>query len=210
MIKILIADDHPLVREGLSKILKEEIDMEVVCKVSNGYDILKQIDNHTLDIIVMDISMPGISGIDVLNEIRAKSIKIPVLILSMHPEERYAIRVLKCGAAGYITKESAPEELIRAIRKIISGGKYITPTIAEKLAIEIELDKSKSPHEKLSDREFQVFCRIASGKSPQQIAEELCLSLTTISTYRVRILEKMDMKTNAELTHYAFQNHLID
>lgn len=210
MIRVLIADDHPLVREGLKKILKGEVDISVVGVAANGAELLSIVQNQNLDVVVMDFSMPGRTGLDVLKELRDHRPKLPVLILSMHPEERFAVRVLKAGAAGYLTKESAPEELVKAIHKVAGGGKYVTPTLAEKLACDVGKNPDNPPHETLSDREYQIMCMIASGTSVKEISEELSLSINTINTYRARILEKMDMKTNIDLTHYALRNGLID
>jgi DNA-binding NarL/FixJ family response regulator len=210
MIKILIADDHPLIREGLKKTLREEHDVEVVCEARNGREVLDLIDKHDLNVIVMDLSMPGINGLEVLSELKKNKSRLPVLILSMHPEERFAIRAFRAGAAGYLTKESAPQELINAIRKVVTGGKYITPSVAEQLAIELENNTNKLPHEILSNRELEVLCMIASDISINDIAEKLCLSVNTVHSYRSRILEKLKMKTDIELTHYALLYHLID
>jgi len=210
MINILIADDHPLVREGLKKTLRSESDLNVICEVSDGQDVLAQVEGNELDVIVMDISMPGMNGLDVLKELKLKYPKLPVIILSMHPEERFGIRAIKAGAASYLTKESVPEELIKAIRKVVKGGKYITPFLAEKLADEIESKGDEHLDKTLSDREFQIICLLASGKSTKEIAAELFLSINTVCTYRARILEKLNLKTNVELTHYAIQNRLID
>jgi two-component system invasion response regulator UvrY len=205
MIKILITDDHTVVREGLKRILKEEFPEATFGEAGDGNQALEQTRSEVWDVIVLDISMAGRNGLEVLKQMRAENIKTPVLILSMHPEDQYAVRVLKAGASGYLTKDSASEELVTAIRRIISGRKYITLSLAEKLANDLEIDTDKPIHELISDREFQVLNLIASGKTVSEIAVELSLSVTTISTYRSRILEKMNMKTNAELTHYAIQ-----
>ena len=210
MIKILIADDHPLVREGLKKILKEESDMEVQCEARNTQEILQLLQQHSLDAVVMDISMPGKSGLDILGEIKHRFPRLPVLFLSMHPEDRFAVRAIRLGAAGYLTKESAPRELVRAIRKVVQGGKYITQAVAEKLALEVQSPGEKPLHESLSDREFQIMCLIASGRSVKEIASELSLSGHTVNTYRTRVLEKMSMKSNVDLTQYAIRNRLVD
>jgi len=210
MIKILIADDHAIVREGLKQILSESPDLVVVAEASSGQEVLEKISKNDLDLVVLDIAMPGRGGLDILKEIKTQKPRLPVLMLSMYPEEQYAIRVLKAGASGYLTKESAPDELVKAIRQISQGKKYISPSLAEKLAIDLELGPDKLPHEILSDREYQVMCMIASGKTLKEIADGLSLSIKTISTYRSRILEKMNMKTNAELTHYAIKNNLVD
>jgi two-component system, NarL family, invasion response regulator UvrY len=206
--KVLIADDHAVVRRGLKQILADEDKTLSVGEATNAQDVLRLVSEQDWDIIVLDISMPGKSGLEVLKELKLLRPKIPVLILTTHAEEQYAIRVLKAGAAGYMTKESAPEHLIEAVRKVTRGGRYISPTLAEILAVRVVGDPEKPPHENLSDREYQVLCLIASGKTVSQIADELFLSVKTISTYRARILEKMSMKSNAELTHYAISNKL--
>ena len=210
MLKILIADDHPIVRQGLKQILSEESDMGAFGEAQNSQQVLELVRKQDWDIVVLDITMPGRGGIDVLKELKHQRPKLPVLILSMHPENQYAVRALKAGAAGYVTKGSAQEELVKAIRKILRGGKYVSPTLAQKLAFNLEAEAEKPLHETLSDREYQVMLMIASGKTVSQIAEELSLSVKTIGTYRARILEKMKMKTNAELTHYAIKNGLVD
>jgi DNA-binding NarL/FixJ family response regulator len=210
MINILIADDHAIVRKGLKQILAETSDMVVTGEASNGYEVLEKVRNGHFDVLLLDISMPGRSGLDILKELKAERPKLPVLVLSMYPEEQYAIRVLKAGASGYLTKESAPDELVVAMRKVAQGKKYVSPSLAEKLAFDLEMDTTKPLHEMLSDREYQVLCMIASGKTVGEIAENLSLSAKTISTYRARILDKMNMKNNAELTHYAIQNKLVD
>jgi two-component system invasion response regulator UvrY len=210
MINILIADDHTIVRKGLKQILAETPDMVVADEASNGYEVLEKVRKNNFDVLLLDISMPGKSGLDILKELKAEKPKLPVLVLSMYPEEQYAIRVLRAGASGYLTKESAPDELVVAMRKVAQGKKYVSPSLAEKLAFDLEMDTTKPPHEMLSDREYQFLCMIASGKTVGEIAENLLLSAKTISTYRARILEKMKMKNNAELTHYAIQNRLVD
>jgi len=210
MIKILIADDHQLIREGLKKILKEEHDMSVVGEGGNADEVFKLVRESDLDVVLLDISMPGRSGLEVLKELKHTHPKLPVLMLSMHPEDRFAVRSLKAGASGYITKESAGEELVSAIRKVVGGGKYISMFLAEKLAFGLDADSGRPPHEALSDREFQVMTMISAGKKMTEIAEELSLSIRTVNTYRARILEKMQMKNNAELIHYAIQHGLVD
>jgi len=210
MIKILIADDHPIVRQGLKQILAEESDMGEFGEAKNSQEVMDLIKKKDWDIVILDITMPGRGGLEILKEIRSERPKLPVLILSIHPEDQYAVRALKAGAAGYMTKESAPDDLIKAIRKVLKGGKYISPTLAESLALFLERDDRKSPHEKLSDREYQVMCMIAEGKKVKEIADSLDLSVKTISTYRARILEKMRMRSNADLIHYAIQNKLIN
>ena len=208
MIKIMIADDHAIVREGLKQIVADTTYLVVTGEAKNEQETLKLVRKGDYDIILLDIAMPGRGGLDVLKQLKQEKPKLPVLILSMYPEEQYAVRALKMGAAGYLTKVSAPDELIKAIKKISAGRKYISSSLAEKLALDLEVDTEKPPHEILSDREFQVMCMIASGKTVKQIAEELFLSMNTISTYRARVLEKMRMKTNSELTRYAIKNRL--
>jgi DNA-binding NarL/FixJ family response regulator len=209
-VRVLIADDHTIVREGLKQILAETPDIHVVDEARNGQEILDKVRKDVCDVVLLDISMPGRSGLDVLKQLKTEHPKLSVLILSMYSEEQYAIRALRAGAAGYMTKESAPDELIKAIRTVSNGKKYISPSVAEKLAFSLETDDSRPLHETLSDREFHVLCRIASGKTIKEISDELALSIKTVSTYRSRILEKMHMKNNAELTHYALQNKLVD
>jgi two-component system invasion response regulator UvrY len=210
MLKILIADDHAIVRQGLKQIVTETRDMTVAGEASNGQELLSKIKEGEYDVVVLDITMPVIDGMDVLRQLRSERPRLPVLMLSIHPEEQYALRALRAGASGYLTKESAPDELVVAIRKVSSGGKYISTSLAEKLAFELEVGHEQALHETLSDREYQVLCMIASGKTVTDIAQELSLSEKTISTYRSRILEKMNMKNNAELTYYAIKNQLIE
>jgi DNA-binding NarL/FixJ family response regulator len=208
--KVIIADDHAIVRRGLIQILAEEYHNLLAREAENADEVFKLLRENDWDIIILDISMPGKSGLEILKEVRHEHPKVPILVLTSHPEEQYAIRVLKAGAAGYMTKESAPEHLVEVIGKITRGGKYISPTLAELLADNIGKNLDKEPHESLSDREYQVLCLIASGKTVGEIAAELSLSVKTISTYRARILEKMMFKNNAELTHYALRNNLLD
>ena len=210
MIRILIADDHTIVREGLKQILAETSDMMVADEATNGLEALDKVARQDFNVVLLDISMPGRNGLDVLRQLKAEHPGVPVLILSMYSEEQYAMRALRAGAAGYLTKDSAAEELILAIRKISSGRKYLGPSLAEKLAVYLEHGEDTPLHETLSDREFQVMCMIASGKAVKEIGNELNLSVKTISTYRTRIMEKMRMKTNAALTHYVIQNRLIE
>ena len=210
MIKILIADDHAIVREGLKQIVAETVDMVVADEATSGHEVLKKIWDNEYDVVILDISMPGRDGVDILKQLKGQKPHLPILVLSMHPEEQYAVRVLKAGAAGYMTKESAPDELITAIRKVSTGRKYVSSSLAEKLAFDLERDAEKPLHETLSDREYQVMCMIASGKRVQEIAEQLCLSVKTVSTYRARILEKMKMKSNAELMRYAIKHGLVE
>jgi DNA-binding NarL/FixJ family response regulator len=210
MIRVLIADDHAILRRGLSEILKRELKDAVCGEAENAEQVLVQVESHDWDLVILDVSMPGRSGIDVLTDLRLARPKLPVLVLSMHPEGQYGKRVLKAGAAGYMNKDSAPEELIKAIRKVMAGGRYVSPALAEKLALDLSEDNLHALHEALSAREFEVLRMIASGETVTQIAERLHLSVATISTYRARILDKMKMKTTAELMHYAFQNHLVE
>jgi two-component system invasion response regulator UvrY len=210
MIKILIADDHPVVRKGLREIIEETADMKVVDEASNGQEVLAKVFKKDFDVVLLDISMPGRSGLDILKELKSQLPKLAVLVLSIHPEEQYAVQVLKAGAAGYLTKKSAPEELVAALRKVSTGGKYVSPSLAEKLASALEKGIDKPLHETLSAREYEVMRKIASGKTVTEIARELFLSPKTISTYRTRILEKMRMKKNAELIRYAIKNRLVD
>jgi two-component system, NarL family, invasion response regulator UvrY len=209
MIRIMIADDHPLIRQGLKESLKSEAEFDIVAEARDGQEVLDLLDRTKLDIIVMDLSMPVMNGLDVLDELRSKHKKVPTLILSFHPESHYAIRSIRSGAAGYVTKECPPEELVYAIRKVARGGRYITPSLADKIAGEIGDTSGRPLHELLSNREYQILCMIASGKSVKDIADELFLSFNTVNTYRNRILEKMGIKSNIELTHYALQYNLI-
>ena len=210
MIRLLIADDHAIFREGLKHILEEHPDIIVADEAKNGQEVLDNIWKREYDMVLLDIGMPGMPAIEVLKKVKNDKPRLPILVLSMYPEEQYAVRVIKAGASGYLTKESAPEELITAIRKITAGRKYITSSVAEKLAAEVEPDAARPAHHTLSDREFEVFRLIASGKTVTQVADALFLSVKTISTYRSRILEKMKMKTNAELMHYALNHHIIE
>ena len=208
-IRILIADDHPIVREGYKKILTSQPDMDVTGEAGNGQEVLDLIQKKDFELILLDISMPGRSGLEILKELRSRKPHLPVMILSIYPEEQYAVRAFRDGASGYLTKASTPKELISAIRKVSQGGRYVTEALAEKLTYFLHGDADKIPHEKLSDREYQVMLLIASGKTVTQIADELCLSVKTISTYRRHILEKMQFTTNAEITMYAIQNKLL-
>ena len=210
MIKIFIADDHAIVRKGLKQIVSDTSDMVVDGEAANGHEALKKIRKNKYDVTVLDVSMPGMDGLDILKQLKIEKPNLPVLILSIHPEEQYAMRSLKAGASGYLTKESVPDELITAIRRIVRGGKYVSPTLAEKLASYLETDINKQLHETLSDREYQVMIMIAKGKTITEIANELSLSVKTISTYRSRLLDKMKMKNNAKLTHYAIKHQLVD
>jgi len=197
------------VRHGLKQILADEFKKASFGEARNGQEVLDSIWKHDWDVVVLDITMPGRSGLEVLREIKKAKPRVPVMVLSMHPEDQFAVRVLKSGASGYMTKESAPAELVGAVKKIMAGGKHISNSVAEIMASYITMDSKRPPHEQLSNREFQVMRMIASGKTVSEIARMLSLSVRTISTYRARILEKTGMKTNAELTHYAFQHSLV-
>jgi DNA-binding NarL/FixJ family response regulator len=209
MIRILIADDHVVVRKGLRQILEEASDIVVGGEAGNGREVMEKIRAGGWDALVLDITMPGQTGLEVLKEVRQVAPRLPVLVLSMHSQEQYAARVLKAGASGYLPKESAPEELIKAVRKVCSGGKYVSADQAEKLIYLFGNSSDKPPHELLSDRDFEVLRAIASGRTVSQIAADIHLSVKTVSTYRARILEKMRMKTNAELTTYAINAGLV-
>jgi DNA-binding NarL/FixJ family response regulator len=208
MIKILIADDHAIVRKGLKQILEEMPGKVSSDEARNGQEVLQKIWDDNYDMVLLDISMPGSSGLDILKQLKSNRPDLKILILSMHPEEQYAIRALKAGASGYLTKESTPNELVKAIRKISAGKKYVSASLAETIASHLDVMSEKPLHEILSDREFEVMRNIASGKTVKEIAGELSLSVKTISTYRARILEKMKMKNNAQLTYYAIHNKL--
>ena len=208
--RILITEDHAVVRQGLKLILADHFKKAVFGEARNATEALTLVWKEKWDVVVLDITLPGRSGLEVLKEIKRSRPRLPVLILSMHPEDQFAVRLLKAGAAGYLTKESAGEELVCAIKKVVGGGRYISPSLAERMASYLTIDVRKAPHERLSDREFLILRMIASGKQVSQIARELSLSVSTVSTYRARILGKMDMKNNAELTHYALQKGLVD
>ena len=210
MIRVLIADDFPILRRGLKEILMRELDGVTCGEAGNGEQVLDQIQSHDWGLLILDITMPGRGGLDVLRNLKALRPKLPVLVLSMHPENQYGKRVLKAGASGYMNKECAPEELMKAVGKLLGGGRYVSPALAETLALDLSRDDGRPAHETLSDREFEVLRKIASGKTVGQIAEELHLSVPTVSTYRARILEKMSLSTTAELMHYALSNHLVD
>jgi two-component system invasion response regulator UvrY len=209
-IKVLIADDHAIVREGLKQILADTKDIVVAGAAENGVELIELARKKECDVLLLDISMPDKSGIEVLKQVKKEYPKIAVLMLSMHREDQYAIRSLKAGAAGYLNKQSAPAELVNAIRQVASGRKYISPTLAQELANSIGEDHEAPPHESLSDREYQTLTMIASGKTVSDIAAELALSVKTISMYRARLLQKMKLRHNAELTHYAIKNHLVE
>ena len=209
MIRILIVDDHAILRRGLRALLSDEFPGATFGEASDARQALEHLREHKWDVALLDITMPGKSGLELLKEVEAEWPKLPVLVLSGHPEDQFAVRVLKAGAGGYMTKESAPEELAKAIHKIVAGGRYVSPALAEKLALSVHKDVTRTPHETLSDREYDVMSRIASGKTVTEIADELSLSVKTISTYRTRVLEKLGVKNSAEIVQYAIRNDLV-
>ena len=212
--RVLIADDDAYVRRGLREIILEEYSRAEIGEARTAREAITLVREKERerfwDVMVLDISMPGGSGVEVLRELKKDYRKLPILVLSGHSEDEYAVRTLKAGASGYLTKASAPEELIAAMRKVLAGGKYISAAVAEKLAFELDKAGDRPPHEALSDREYQIMCLIASGMEVGEIADELSLSIKTVSTYRARIMEKMEMNTNAQLTFYAIKNGLVD
>jgi DNA-binding NarL/FixJ family response regulator len=208
--RILIVDDHAVVRQGLKHILAEAHPGSVFAEAENGTEALRYLHQRQWDLLILDINMPGRSGLEILKDVRYEHPELPILMLSVYPEDQYAVRVLRAGASGFLTKQSAPDELIQAVSKVLSGGKYISASVAEKLVSHLDTASDRLPHEQLSDREFQVLCLLASGKTPTEIADSLSLSVKTISTFRTRIMNKMDMRNNAELTHYALEHKLID
>lgn len=208
MIRVFLADDHTLVRQGMRRLLQDEPDIEVVGEAADAADLFRLVSQVPTDVLVLDLSMPGLSGLEVLSELRKQRERPRILVVSMHPAERFAIRALQLGAAGYLTKERAADELVQAIRRIYQGGRYISTEVAELLAE--NLGEIKAPHERLSHREMAVFTRLAAGQAVPDIAQELGLSVATIYTYRARILEKMDLKSNADLTRYALEHALLD
>ena len=209
MMRFLIVDDHAIVRRGLRELLSDEFHGAAFGEASDARQALEQLRKKQWDVALLDIALPGKSGLDLLKELKAEWPKLPVLVLSGHPEDQFAIRVLKAGAGGYMTKESATEELAKAIRKVLAGGRYVSPALAEKLAFGVKKDLTRTPHETLSDREYEVMSRIGSGKTVSEIAEELSLSPKTISTYRARVLEKLDVKNSAGIVQYAIRNGLV-
>jgi two-component system invasion response regulator UvrY len=209
MLRILIADDHAIVRKGLIQILLEQYPTAFISETADAESLIQATINEEWDVVICDMSMPGRSGLDALQQIKQSSPKLPVLIMSMHPEDQYALRVLKAGASGYLQKETIHDDIVKAIETVLLGKKFITPSIAEKLADFIDADASRQLHESLSDREFDVMKLLATGKSVTEIGEQLSLSATTISTYRSRVMEKMNMRSNADLTRYALENGLI-
>ena len=210
MVRVLIADDHAILRRGLIEILTREMRDVVCAEAENAQQALAHAQSHDWDVVILDVTMPGRSGIDALADLKQARPKLPVLVLSMHAEDLYGKRVLKAGAAGYMNKDSAPEELVKAVRKVLAGGRYVSPALAEVLALELGPGADQPLHERLSVRELEVLRMIGSGKTISEIAEVLHLGVTTVSTYRARILEKMNMKTSAELMHYALRKRLVD
>jgi two-component system, NarL family, invasion response regulator UvrY len=210
MLRLALCDDHPIFRQGLTAILALHSDIRVELEVGSGAELLQQSAGKKLDVVVLDISLPDMSGLDVVKALRAAGSTAGVLILSMHPEEQYARRVLKAGASGYLQKDSPPDELVAAIRKIARGGRYITSSLAERLALDLEGKADKPPHELLSDREYQVLCLLAAGKGVKEIAHELTLSAPTVSTYRARVFEKLGISSTAELVRYALEHRLVE
>lgn len=210
MLRVVIADDHPVVRRGLKEILVRELDGAICSEAEDAQQVLAEVQSREWDLVILDLNMPGRSGLDVLRDLKAGRPNLPVLVLSMHPEDQYGKRVLQAGAAGYMNKESAPEELIKAIRKVLAGGRYVSAALAERLASDLSETAEQPVHSTLSDREFEVLRMIASGKTVTRIAGELHLSVPTVSTYRARILEKMNMATTTQLIRYALLNDLVD
>ncbi len=208
--RILIADDHPIFRAGLKEVLAKSAEVELIGEADNGQKALELARKQHWDVVLLDITMPGKDGIETLRELRREQPKLPILILSAHPEDQLALRLIKSGAAGYLTKDKAPEVLLAAIRKVLTGGQYLSESLTDRAIFEIRSKTKGSFHEPLSEREHQVLLGIAAGKTLQQIAKELFLSVTTVSTYRARLCEKMNMKTNSELIRYAMQNKLVD
>jgi two-component system, NarL family, invasion response regulator UvrY len=210
MLKIIITDDHPVVRGGLKQLVADHSDMELVGEAQDAAELLELLGKRSCDVLVLDISMPGRSGLEVAKEIKSKWPHVAVLMLTMYPEEQYAMRAFRAGAAGYLTKDTAPAELIGAIRRVAAGGKYVTPTLADKMIAYLDLGAGELLYENLSDREFDVLRKLASGRTVGEIANELFLSPNTVSTYRTRLLEKLNLSTTAELIHYAIVNRLVD
>jgi len=210
MLRFIMADDHPVVLKGLKDILSESFDNATIDETTTGYGLLRKVQNNRYDLVLLDISLPDINGLEVLKEIKKTKPKLPVLIISMYLEEQYALRAMKAGAQGYVTKRSASDELVLAVRKILAGKRYISPAFAEKMLFDFESDAEKLPHQSLSDRELQVLCMIGKGKAVNQIAEELHVSANTVRTYRTRILEKIGVKGTSELIHYAVMHGLTE
>ncbi len=209
-IHVLIADDHAIVRQGLKQILSETDDLVITGEADDGAEALQLARHQPWDVFLLDVSMPNRNGIDTLKQLKKEFPRLPVLILSMHPEEQYAVRALKAGASGYLTKQSAPEQLVTAIRQVASGKKYVSPAVAQQLVEALSGDSNKLPHERITDREYQVLVMIATGQTQTQIAEKLNLGVATVSTYRARLLEKMGLKSTAELIRYGLEHGLVE
>lgn len=210
MIRIVTADDHAVVRRGIREIVSSEPDMEVVAEVATAQELLDVVQKRACDAVLLDITLPGRSGLEVLKELKQGPSKLPVLILTMHAEEQFGIRTLKAGAAGYLNKESAPDELVKAIRKVVAGGRYLTPALAEALAVDVVTPSDRPLHHSLSNREDEVFRLLAAGKTVTDVGRQLALSVKTVSTHRTRILKKLRLTTTAALIRYAIQNRLVD
>lgn len=210
MIKVLIADDHAIVRRGLRQILSETTDVVVGGEAASAAEVMQRVREERWTVVILDISLPGATGLELLADVKKERPDVPVLVLTAHPEDQYAVRAIRAGAAGFLTKESAPEKLLEAVRKVAGGGRYVSMELAETLASVLAGQAKGEPHERLSDREFEIFKMLSSGKTVSQVAAELGLSVKTVSTHRTRILKKMEMKTNAELTHYAVRNRLVE
>ena len=210
VLKLLIADDFPLFRRGVKELLADGLGAVSVGECANAHDLMEMIRRKKWDVVIMDITMPGNSGTEALKQVKVECPKVPVIVLSMHPEDEYAVRMFKAGADGYLTKTSAPEELVQAVKKVLGGGQYVSSALGEKLALTLKTDTEQEVHKRLSDREYEVMRLIASGKTVSEIAKTMHLGITTVSTYRARILEKMNLKNNAELTRYAFERKLVE
>jgi two-component system, NarL family, invasion response regulator UvrY len=210
MIKLLVVDDHPVVRQGIRQILAEASDIVVEDDAVNGAEALEKGRRNGWSAVLLDLSLAGTDGLEILKQLRSERPELPILVLSMHPEDQFALRAIRAGASGYLTKDSAPQELVNAIRRVVDGNPYLSPWLAARLAREVATNTPKPAHEQLSDREYQVMLRIASGRSTKQIADELCLSPKTVGTYRLRLAKKMSLSTDAELTAYVFRNRLLD
>lgn len=210
MIKVIVTDDHDLIRFGLIKLIEQESDIQITGECKSGSETLEMIKKNPCDVLLLDLELPDRNGIEILKDLKILKPKLPVLIMTMHDEQRFALRTIKAGASGYLNKDQSSAELIKAIRKVASGGKYLTPAVAEKLADQYSDENSDSPVENLSDREFEVLRLMASGLTQVQIADKLCLSLSTINTYRSRLLEKLNLSSNAQLIHFAITNNLVD
>jgi DNA-binding NarL/FixJ family response regulator len=209
MIKILITDDHAVVRRGLRQIIGDVSDMVIAGEAENATEMLELLSKQDYSVLVLDISLPGRSGFDFVSQVKTVSPELPILVYTVHPEDQFAVRMLKAGASGYLTKDKPPEELIKAIRKVVSGGRYVSAALGEQLALGLGQDLARLPHETLAHREFQIMQLIVLGRMTKDIAKELCLSVKTVSTYRARALKKMKMKTNSELTRYAIKHNLL-